>query len=60
MLGFILVRSREAMPLLLVLAFAEAAVGAFFSPARMAMIPPAILPQEELFAANSLAQLTRA
>ena len=57
-LGFILVRSREAMPLLLVLAFAEAAVGAFFSPARMAMIP-AILPQEELFAANSLAQLTR-
>jgi len=57
-LGLVLVQSEDALALMLALAAAEATVGAFFTPARMALLPE-VLPESELFAANSLSQLTR-
>ena len=38
-LGFVVVGRAELVPLLLVLAFAQATIGTFFSPARGALIP---------------------
>ncbi len=46
------------MPLLLVLAFVQATIGTFFSPARGALIPR-VVPAEGLLAANSIGQATR-
>jgi MFS transporter, DHA3 family, macrolide efflux protein len=57
-LGFVAVDSADLLWLLFVLAFAQASVGTFFSPARTALVA-SVLPAEELFAANSLGQLSR-
>jgi MFS transporter, DHA3 family, macrolide efflux protein len=57
-LGFIFVGSAESLWLLYVLAFAQSAVGTFFTPARGAILPR-IVPREGLLAANSIAQATR-
>ena len=57
-LGFITVGSADSLWLLYVLAFAQSAVGTFFTPARGAILPR-IVPNEGLLAANSLAQATR-
>jgi MFS family permease len=57
-LGFVLVGSTQTLWLLYVLAFVQATVGTFFSPARGA-IRPRVVPREGLLAANSLAQATR-
>ncbi|MGZ8438750.1 MAG: MFS transporter, partial [Candidatus Limnocylindrales bacterium] len=57
-LGFILVGRAELVPLLFVLAFVQATIGTFFSPARGALIPR-VVPAEGLLAANSIGQATR-
>lgn len=57
-LGFILVGRAELVPLLFVLAFVQATIGTFFSPARGALIPR-VVPPEGLLAANSIGQATR-
>jgi MFS family permease len=57
-LGFVLVASADRLWLLFVLAFVQATVGTFFSPARTAFVA-SILPAEELLPANALSQLTR-
>ncbi len=56
--GFVAVGSSSTLWLLFVLAIAQASVGTFFSPARTALVAT-LLPQDELFAANSLGQLSR-
>jgi MFS family permease len=57
-LGFVGVASVGALWLLVALTLAQASVGTFFSPARTAMVAT-VLPADELFAANSLGQLSR-
>jgi MFS transporter, DHA3 family, macrolide efflux protein len=47
-----------ALPVVFVLAAAQAVIGTFFSPARTALIPR-VVPEEGLLAANSLGQMTR-
>lgn len=54
-LGFILVGNKDSLWLLYVVAFIEATIGTFFTPARSAIIPN-IVPEAGLLAANSLAQ----
>jgi MFS family permease len=58
-LGFLLTGTAENtnLSLLYVIAFAHSAVGAFFTPARSAVIP-LIVPKEGLLPANSLAQIS--
>jgi MFS family permease len=57
-LGFIFVASTDRLWLMYVIAIAQATVGTFFTPSRMALIPR-IVPREGLMAANSLNQMTR-
>lgn len=57
-LGFIAVATIERLPFLYALAFVQAAIGTFFSPARGALIPR-IVPKEGLLAANSISQISR-
>jgi MFS family permease len=57
-LGFVFVSSAELLWLMYVVAFAQAAVGTFFNPAKGAMIP-AIVPGERLLAANSTMETSR-
>ena len=57
-LGFVFVGSSGSLWLLYVLAFVQATIGTFFTPARSAVLPR-IVPREGLLAANSLAQATR-
>jgi MFS transporter, DHA3 family, macrolide efflux protein len=57
-LGFVVVGRAELVPLLLVLAFAQATIGTFFSPARGALIPR-VVPADGLLAANAIGQATR-
>jgi MFS family permease len=57
-LGFVLVGSADMLWLLFVLAFVQASIGTFFTPARGAVLPK-IVPAEGLLAANSIAQATR-
>ena len=57
-LGFIAVDSADRMWLLYVIAFAQAAVGTFFNPARGAIIPH-IVGAEQLLAANSTMETAR-
>ncbi len=54
-LGFILVGNKDSLWLLYVVAFIEATIGTFFTPARSAIIPN-IVPGAGLLVANSLAQ----
>jgi MFS family permease len=57
-LAFVIVGTLERLPALYVVAFLQAAVGTFFSPARGALIPR-VVPREGLMAANGLGQLSR-
>lgn len=57
-LGFLLIDGPEDLWLMWGVAFAQAAVGTFFNPARGAIVP-AIVGQERLMAANSLSETTR-
>jgi len=57
-LGFIAVGSVSTLWLLYVLAFVQATIGTFFTPARGALLPR-VMPPEGLLAANSLTQATR-
>lgn len=57
-LGFTLVATADRLPILYVVAFAQAAIGTLFSPARGAIVPRAV-PAEGLIAANGLGQLSR-
>jgi MFS family permease len=56
-LGFTVVGTVANLPILYVVAFAQAAIGTLFSPARGALIPRAV-PAEGLMAANGLGQLS--
>ena len=57
-LGFVLVREADDVYLLYGLAFAQATVGVFFSPARMALMTN-VVGEDDLLAANSIAQTSR-
>lgn len=57
-LGFVFVTSADRMWLMWAVAFAQAAVGTFFNPARGALVPSIVGP-ERLMAANSLSESTR-
>jgi len=57
-LGFILVDSPEKMWILYVIAFIDSAVGTFFTPARLAIIP-SIVPKEGLLGANSVSETSK-
>jgi MFS family permease len=57
-LGFIATATIERLPILYVLAFVQAAIGTFFTPARGALIPR-VVPAEGLLAANSISQVSR-
>jgi len=57
-LGFVLIGSPDLVPLLVVLAFVQASIGSFFTPARGALMPH-VVPAEGLLAANSITQATR-
>jgi MFS family permease len=57
-LGFVVVATAERLPLLYGLAFIQASIGSFFTPARGALIPR-VVPVEGLLAANSISQVSR-
>src|SRR4029079_12886357 len=57
-LGFVVLRRADMVPLLIVLAFIQASIGTFFTPARGALVPR-VVPAEGLLAANSITQATR-
>ena len=57
-LGFVLIGSPDLVPLLVVLAFVQASIGSFFTPARGALMPH-VVPADGLLAANSITQATR-
>jgi len=57
-LGFVAAGTIDRLPILYVLAFTQAAIGTFFSPARGALIPR-VVPPEGLMAANGLGQISR-
>jgi len=57
-LGFAFVTTPERLWLLYGIGFIQASIGAFFTPARGAIIP-SLVPREGLLAANSLAQTSR-
>lgn len=57
-LGFIFAAQTEQIGWLYVLGFIQAAIGTFFNPARMAVIPN-VVPASGLLAANSLGQLSQ-
>ena len=57
-LGFLFVRSAELVPLIYLVAFAQATVGTVFNPARGAFVP-AIVGRERLLAANSVSQTSK-
>lgn len=56
--GFLLVDSAEKIWILYVIAFMQASIATFFTPARSALIPN-IVPKEGLMSANSLSQTSR-
>lgn len=57
-LGFVLVRSAELIPLMYVLAFLQASIATLFNPSRSALLPR-IVGEENLLAANSISQTSR-
>ncbi|HET7727549.1 MAG TPA: MFS transporter [Candidatus Limnocylindrales bacterium] len=56
--GLAFAGTSQSLPVLYLLAFAQAGVGSFFSPARSALIPRTV-PPEGLLAASALNQTTR-
>ena len=57
-LSLVLFPSPSTLPVVFGLAFLQAVIGTFFSPARAAMVPR-VVPAEGLLAANSLSQMSR-
>lgn len=57
-LCFLFVRSPDLVPVIYVIAFAQAAVGTLDNPARSAFLP-AVVGTEQLLAANSVSQTSR-
>jgi MFS family permease len=57
-LGFLLVRSEQLLPIIYLIAFAQATVGTVFNPARNAFLP-AVVGRERLLAANSVSQTSK-
>ena len=57
-LGFVVAARADRLWLLYLLAFGQATVGTFFTPARTALMPH-LVPRSGLLAANSLMQATR-
>jgi MFS family permease len=57
-LGFLAVTTADRLWLLYVLAFAQAAIGTFFNPARAAMTAD-VVPADRLLTANSLSEMSR-
>jgi MFS family permease len=55
---FLLVSTPDMMWLLYSVAFIQAALGTFFSPAKSAFVPR-IVPREQLLSANSVSQMTQ-
>ena len=55
---FVVVGTLERLPVLYAVAFLQAAIGTFFSPARGALIPR-VVPKDGLMAANGLGQISR-
>jgi len=57
-LSLVLIHTREQVPWLYVVGFAQATVGVFFEPARSAFLPSIVEPSS-LLAANALSQTSR-
>lgn len=57
-LAFVFVDSADQLPLLYVIAFAQATIGTLFKPARSALLPR-IVGEDKLLAANSVSQTSR-
>lgn len=57
-LCFLFVRSAELVPVIYLIAFAQAAIGTVFNPARGAFLP-AVVGRDRLLAANSVSQTSR-
>jgi MFS family permease len=57
-LGFVAVGTVERLPILFIVAFAQASIGTLFAPSRGALIPR-VVPSEGLMAANGLGQMSR-
>ncbi len=57
-LGFVVFGTLERLPILYVVAFAQATIGTFFAPARGALIPR-VVPREGLMSANAISQIAR-
>lgn len=57
-LGFVVVASADLVPVLIGLAFIQATIGTFFTPARGALMPR-VVPASGLLAANAITQATR-
>lgn len=57
-LGFVVAATVERLPFLYLLAFVQASIGTFFTPARGALVPR-VVPAEGLLAANSISQISR-
>jgi len=57
-LMFLLVTTPDRMWLLYMVAFVQAALGTFFTPAKSAFLPR-IVPSDQLLAANSVSQMTQ-
>ena len=55
---FVVVGTLERLPILYLVAFLQASIGTFFSPARGALIPR-VVPREGLMAANGMGQISR-
>ena len=55
---FVVVGTLERLPILYLVAFLQASIGTFFSPARGALIPR-VVPQHGLMAANGMGQISR-
>ena len=55
---FVVVGTAERLPILYLVALAQATIGTFFSPARGALIPR-VVPREGLMAANGMSQISR-
>lgn len=57
-LGFVLIKTSDLVPLLYVLAFLQASIATLFNPSRSALLPR-IVGEENLLAANSISQTSR-
>jgi MFS transporter, DHA3 family, macrolide efflux protein len=57
-LGLIFIQSADQLPLMYVIAFAQATIGTLFNPSRNALLP-ALVDEDQLLAANSVSQSSR-